>query len=348
MALNQFLSKLMTPIDVIGYLKSSVYLFWGTALLLGLDTAGNQALASSEANVPGSSSYQAADLLEPQPVQPATPAFSDAADFSSETPSLDPEDLEADLGTIRYLPRPFPPFQRQRPPILELVIRSSTFSSSNIFAQEDGQGDLVFLNSIMLQAMPRLSDSTRLMATAEGGLIRYLDEGDANSNFLNFNVGIQQRLNGKMFGQMGWGHSQLYRNGDGDRLLFSNAARLTWGRQDVLAERLRLDSFYESKLAFASPERQTQWANTLGTRLRYDVTENLQGAIDYQLILRDYLRRDRFDVQNQFGAGLFYSPTRNLLISGYLSYLLGSSSEDSVSLNNFSAGIGINWNLPLF
>ncbi|MBF2007249.1 hypothetical protein ACF3DV_30055 [Chlorogloeopsis fritschii PCC 9212] len=65
----------------------------------------------------------------------------------------------------------------------------------------------------------------RLIAAAGGGLVRYANEGDFNYNFVNFNVGVQQRLAPGMYGQLGWVQERLYRDNDGDRLLLDDSVQ---------------------------------------------------------------------------------------------------------------------------
>lgn len=280
------------------------------------------------------------------PGDPNNPANFPPADSNQET---DPQDIKDELGEIEIItPRQQQPPQRRQPDV-QLLLRSSAFTSSNITSLEIFQpSDTVFINSATLLATPKLGENTRLVAAAGGGLVRYADQGDFNYNYLNFNVGIQQRLTRGMYGQLGWVQERLYRNGSGDRLLLDDSLRLTVGRQDQLSDRLRLDSFYELRTSFATPNDQNRVANTLGARLRYDITPQLQGALDYRLSLKDFTQQDRFDTQNQIGLEAIYSLNRDLFISGSASYLFGSSSDATVDLDNFSVGINIGLNLPLF
>ncbi|MBD2198446.1 MULTISPECIES: outer membrane beta-barrel protein [Calothrix] len=283
------------------------------------------------------------------PVVPGDP--NNPADFpvNDTNQTIDPEDVKDELGEIEIItPRQQQPPQRRQPDV-QLLLRSSAFTSSNITGFEAFQpSDTVFINSATLLATPKLGEETRLVAAASGGLVRYADQGDFNYNYLNFNVGIQQRIARGMYGQLGWVQERLYRDGNGDRLLLDDSVRLSIGRQDQLSDRLRLDSFYELRASFATPSEQNRVANSLGARLRYDITPQLQGALDYRLSLRDFTQQERFDTQNQIGLEAIYSINPDLFISGSASYLFGASSDPNVDLDNFSVGISIGLNVPLF
>jgi Putative beta-barrel porin 2 len=283
------------------------------------------------------------------PIVPGDP--NNPADFpvNDSNQTIDPQDVEDELGEIKIIaPRQQQPPQRRQPDV-QILLRSSVFNSSNITGFEAFQpSDTVFINSATLLATPKLGEATRLVAAASGGLVRYADQGNFNYNYLNFNVGIQQRIARGMYGQLGWVQERLYRDGSGDRLLLDDSVRFTIGRQDQLDNRLRLDSFYELRASFATPSDQNRVANSLGARLRYDITPQLQGALDYRLSLRDFTQQDRFDTQNQIGLEAIYNINSDLFISGSASYLFGSSSDPLVDLDNFSVGINIGLNVPLF
>lgn len=263
---------------------------------------------------------------------------------------IDPADVEDELGEIQIIPtRPVQQPPQRRQPDVQLLLRSSVFTSSNISSLEIPQpSDTILINSATLLATPKLGEQTRLIASVGGGLVRYATQGDFNYNYLNFNVGVQQRLTKEMYGQLGWYQERLYRNGSGDSLLLDDSLRLSVGRQDQLNSRLRLDSFYELRASFTTPNDQNRIANTLGARLRYDITPKLQAALDYRLTLKDFTQQERFDTQNQLGVEAIYNINPDLFIGGSASYLFGSSSNTSVDLNNFSVGISVGLNVPLF
>lgn len=277
----------------------------------------------------------------------------DSAPIETEPDALDPQDTESERGDIEIIDRPTQqagqqPAQRRQPDV-QLLLRSSVFSSSNITALDALRiSDTVFVNSAQLLATPKLGENTRLIAAAGGGLARFATEGDSNYNFLTFNVALQQRLAPGTFGQLGWVQDNLYRSEGGERLLRDNAIQLILGRQDQLAKNLRLDSFYELRAGFANPDDQSRVANTVGTRLRYDITPTLQGAFDYRLTFKNFTQVDRSDTEHQLGASVIYNLSPDIFVAGSVSYLFGRSSDAAINLSNLSFGLNLGFNVPLF
>lgn len=266
-----------------------------------------------------------------------------------ETSSLTEEEIKNEIGEIEIIQPKVkrPPRRKQRN--VQLLLRSSAFTSSNITSLEElPDSDTVFVNSATLLLTPKLGEQTRLIATAGGGLARFATEGESDYNFLNFSVGVQQRITRKMYAQLGWVQDRIYRDDDGDRLLLDDSVRFTLGRQDRLDDSLRLDSFYELRGSFASPEEQNRIVNSLGARLRYDITSDFQGSLSYRLSLQDFTQDSRFDTRHKLGLQAVYSINRDLFIGSSASYLFGSSSDSNIDLDNFSVGINIGLNVPLF
>ena len=121
-----------------------------------------------------------------------------------------------------------------------------------------------------------------------------------------------------------------------------------WGRQDSLAERLRLDSSYEVRARFTDPSEQQRIVNSLGARFAYDVTPKLRTGVEYRLVLEDFTQQNRFDVEHVAKLTTTYNFSRDVFLNGFFSYLFGSSSDDSIDINNLSFGLNIGINLPLF
>ncbi|PZO49072.1 outer membrane beta-barrel protein [Phormidesmis priestleyi] len=299
-----------------------------------------------------SSIAQAApDLMVPTRPLPANPdpsAFpSDLTSPESDIKPLDPEDTQSEVGEIRILERPAVAERRQ--PDVQLLLRSSVFSSSNITSLSAfSPSDTVFINSGLLLATPKLGETTRLIASAGGGLVRFANQGDSNYNLLNFNVAVQQRIAPGTYGQLGWVQENLYRADSGDRLLQDNSVQFILGRQDQLGQQLRLDSFYELRASFTNPDDQNRVANTLGARLRYDITPKLQGALDYRLTFKNFTQVDRADTEHQISALAIYNINPDVFVAGNVSYLFGRSSSAAIDLDNLSIGISLGWNVPLF
>ncbi|MCY7276154.1 MAG: outer membrane beta-barrel protein [Phormidesmis sp. CAN_BIN44] len=292
----------------------------------------------------------APDLVVPTrqlPINPDPAAFPSDQTAPPDAQPLDPEDTKSEVGEIRILDRPAVAERRQ--PDVQLLLRSSVFSSSNITSLSTFRpSDTVFINSALLLATPKLSETTRLIASAGGGLVRFANRGDSNYNLLNFNVAVQQRIAPGTYSQLGWVQENLYRSGTGDRLLQDNSVQFILGRQDQLGQQLRLDSFYELRASFTNPDDQNRVANTLGARLRYDITPKLQGALDYRLTFKNFTQVDRSDAEHQIGALAVYNINSDVFVAGSVSYLFGRSSSASIDLDNLSVGVSLGWNVPLF
>ena len=277
------------------------------------------------------------------------PSDGDFLDPDLENTSLNPEDVESELGEIRIIqPRLSQP-RRRRHPVGQLLLRSSAFTSSNITGLEDFQeSDIPLNNSATLLLTPKLGPKTTLIAAAGYGLTRFPQTGDSNYDFLNLSVGVQQQLNRETYAQLGWAQRQLYSEDSGSRLLLDNSLRFIIGRQDRLADKLRLDSFYEFRARFTEPNDRNRLGNTLGANLRYTITPKLTSFLGYQLTLNDFTRVARFDARHQMRASTTYSINRTVFVGGFLSYLFGTSSESSIDLENFSAGLNLGVNIPFF
>lgn len=273
-------------------------------------------------------------------------------DFLTPDPNvqpLDDQELAEDVGDIQRLQRPTQTQAPSRLPVGQILLRSSTFTSSNVTGLElNPASDVVFVNQATFLVTPQLGPSTRLVATGSGALTRFGEQGDGNTNSLSFSMGVQQRLTPRTYGQIGWVQDRLYNSHSGDRTLLDNSARLLIGRQDQLDPNLRLDTTYEFRARFTNPGERSRLSNSLGARLRYDFAPDWQGALGYQLALTHFTHIPRFDNQHQIQATTTYTPTPNTFITGYASYLFGGSSEGSVNLENLSFGLGFGINVPLF
>ena len=262
---------------------------------------------------------------------------------------LNPEDVESELGEIRIIrPRISQPEPR-RQPTGQLLLRSSAFTSSNITGLEDFQeSDIPLTNSATLLLTPKLGPKTTLVAAAGYGLTRFPEEGESNYDFLNLSVGVQQQLNRTTYAQLGWVQRQLYAEDGGSRLLLDNSLRFLIGRQDRVADKLRLDSYYEFRARFTEPNERNRLGNALGVNLRYAITPKLTSSLGYQFTLNDFTRIARFDTRHQIRTSTIYSINRNVFVGGFLSYLFGTSSDSAIDPENFSAGLSLGVNIPFF
>lgn len=266
-----------------------------------------------------------------------------------EAPALTESEIQEELGEIEIIQPQGKQPPRRKQSTGQLLLRSSAFTSSNITSLENlREDDTIFVNSATFLVTPKLGEQTRLVATAGGGFARFASEGDSNYNFVNFSVGVQQQIAKRMYAQLGWAQDRIYRNDDGDRLLLDDSVRFVVGRQDQLDRKLRLDSFYELRGSFTNPDEQSRVANSLGTRLRYDIAPELQGSLSYRLSFQDFTEQSRFDTRHQFGLQAVYSINPDLFIGGSASYLFGSSSGSNIDLDNFSVGINLGLNVTLF
>jgi hypothetical protein len=311
------------------------------------------AMASPQSDPPERISPERIALEQPLPERmPGGMAPALIAEPESVTAAIAPEDVKAELGEIRILPpskRPTSGQSAPQQPDVQLLLRSSVFTSDNVTALEAfRRGDTVFYNSAYLLATPKLGETTRLVATVGGGLVRYADRDESNYNLVSWSLGVQQRLSSGMYAQLGGGQDYLYRAESGSRLLRDTGLNFILGRQDQLGKRLRLDSAYNLRASFTNLETQSQVSHTLGTRLRYDITPSFQGAIDYRLTFKDFTEVARFDTEHQVGASLTYAINPKLFVAGTVSYLFGRSSNVTADLDNFSVGISVGLNVPLF
>ncbi|MEL7141709.1 MAG: hypothetical protein AAGL08_05750 [Cyanobacteria bacterium J06573_11] len=292
-------------------------------------------------------------LIEPFSEPPIAPAESAPAEddfFSLENSTSGPtdEEIESEVGDIQPLPRPR---QAQTPPQPngQLLLRSSAFTSSNVTGSAlTSTGDAVFSNQATFIVTPKLGPDTRLIATAGGGLTRFANEGENNYNSLGISIGVQQRFSDTTYGQLGWVNDQLYSIATGENALSDNSARLVLGRQDELADNLRLDTAYELRARFTSPVERSRISNSVSTRLRYDFSADWQAALSYRLSFSEYTQNSRSDTSHQIQAATTYAPTKDTFVTGFASYAFGNSSATSAELDNLSFGIGIGVNLPLF
>lgn len=287
-----------------------------------------------------------------------TEADSSDDDFLESPPTvdtIDPADLENELGDIQILEKPTD--QPTEQPIGQLVLRSSVFTSSNISGQEDsGVGDvitnnrdnddIIFANSLFVLSTPEIGPDTRLISSLGGGFVRFGDNGDSNYNFLNLGLAAQHRITPAVYGEFGINWQQLYTERNGERSLSDVSPRLRIGRQDVLGDRLRLDSLYELKVRLTDPKEQQRISNSLGVRLNYEHDPKWRSGLEYRITAEDYTQDTRFDLRNLLRAVTTYNLDEDSFISGSLSYLFGSSSRDSVDIENFSIGISIGFNVP--
>lgn len=274
-------------------------------------------------------------------------------DFLRSEPAVDPlspESLENELGDIQIIE----PVARARPqPIGQLLLRSSLFSSSNVTGLQDfipsslNDEDLIFANSAYFLLTPQIAPRTRLISMIGGGRVLFSDNNELNYDFLNLGLAAQYGITPAAFGELGVVWRQLFTDRNNDRALSNFSPRFRIGRQDLLGEDFQLDSYYELEASLTDPAEQQRIENTLGLGISHDFTPKFRAGLSYRLTLADYTRLVRFDVRNLLRGTLTYSEG-DAFISGFLSYLFGSSSEDAIDLEDLSVGISLGINAPLF
>jgi hypothetical protein len=144
------------------------------------------------------------DVVAPLPVvEIAAPALAQAAPANNFDPIPDadlvpietaPEIESEDLGEIRIL-QPRAAAAPSTPPTAQLLLQASAFGSTNITGlEEPSEGGFPLGTGATLLLTPALGPSTRLIASAGGGITRFPGNGDFNYNALDFSVGVQQQL----------------------------------------------------------------------------------------------------------------------------------------------------------
>ncbi len=261
---------------------------------------------------------------------------------------LDPIELEAEFGIVQPLVKP-PVAEQPKQPTVQLLLRSSGMTTSNVTTVKSfAPSSTLLANTAMLLMTPRLGDSTTLIATVSAGQTSFTSQSESNYHHWGVSAAIQQRLAPNFYVQAGWGHDHLYRNSTGDRLLRDHSLQALIGRQDTLTDNLRLDTAYEFRASFSNPDDQSKVSHTLGGRLRYDWSPRFETALDYRFGVHDYRKISRHDTMHEVSAIATYHISPEVFVSGNVSYLFGRSSDVSKTPDNFSLGVTIGANLPLF
>jgi hypothetical protein len=247
-----------------------------------------------------------------------------------------------------------------------LLSRIDYFRTTNVFSGIDPTDDGLIRSGVTLFYAPRLGPKTFLVTSIDANLIRYTTLGStratrANSQgFLNydelrFRAGIFHQLTPRMSGEIGWSNQQLFTAKEGlqtifsgDRFLGENALRIELNRQDQIARKLTLNTYYQFRLNFSDPNDRSRLINSLTTSLSYDITPKLQTAIDYQVAWSHFTQQSRNDVFNQLVGRLSYTLNRSSQVNVFTGFSFGNSSERNIDFNGFVFGAGLVFNVPLF
>ncbi len=257
--------------------------------------------------------------------------------------TVDPELGELQLREFENITRP------RRPPSVYLIGRADYFRSNNIFLDVLEQvDDQLFGFGISVLAVPDLSPRTRLIASAGASLYRYTSLDELNYNNLDLRLGIQQTLLRNTYAELLWRNQQFFNVNGGDRFLNDNSLRFTLSRRDIIAPRLKLDSYYQFRASFADPSDRSRIANIVGASLDYDVLRSLSVGLNYQFQWTHFTQRERDDAYHEITLQLSYDLSRYSRINLYGGFSFGRSSNQTSDLNSSILGIVFDTYLSLF
>ena len=286
----------------------------------------------------------------PSPLKPPTeretfplPELEPREDFDSDQ-LLRGEDPELGNLRLRELERPPAPSQ----PAVYLLGGIDYVRSDNIFSGVDPVDDGLLRMGLTLLAVPSLGSKTSLVAAVRGNVIRYGEESQFDYDELGLALGIRQQFTPKMYGELGWANRQLFEEDDGDRFLDDHSLYLELGRQDSLAKKLTLDTFYQLRLSFADPDSRSQTINSLGTSLNYDFSSSLKGSLGYQFAFANFTEQDREDEYHQIISRLTYRLSDHSRVNLFGGYSFGDSTDANIDFDGFVFGVGLDASLTLF
>ena len=243
--------------------------------------------------------------------------------------------------------------KRQPAPKGYLIGNLGYFFSNNVFSSEvDPVDDSLFYTGLTLASAPlRLGKKTSVSGAVNGYLIRYLNQSDFDYNQIRFNVNLYHRLASKMYAGVGWTHQNLFyaRNARsfaaGDRFLSENSLRLSLSRRDSIAPKLTLNSLYEFRYSFASPDSRNRVINSLWLSLNYRWQKPLKVGLNYQFTSSDFTMRDRNDNYHRLYSNLNYTISKSSRISLQSGLALGGSTDDRINFDSWF--FSLNYNLRL-
>jgi hypothetical protein len=286
------------------------------------------------------------------------------------SPDLNAQSIDGaadpELGTLRLQEDVVPQLPELPSPTKQasvfLLSRIDYFRTTNVFSGIDPTDDGLIRSGVTLFYAPRLGPKTFLVTSIDANLIRYTTLGSTRSgrqglNYdeLRFRAGVFHQLTPRMSGEIGWSNQQLFNAKEGlqtffsgDRLLGENALRIELSRQDSIARKLTLNTYYQFRLNFSDPNDRSRLINSLTTSLSYDITPKLQTAIDYQVAWSHFTQQSRNDVFNQLVGRLSYTLNRSSQINVFTGFSFGNSSNPDIDFDGFVFGAGLVFNAPLF
>lgn len=257
-----------------------------------------------------------------------------------EQPQIPPEgmnirDPKFKLGIIQPIPD------------LQLQLRSFTLTNpplSSVTLTEN----TMYVNAAILQASPKLGANTRLSANVASSLVRFSNSN--GYNLLNTNLGVLQKLNKNMSGELTWKYRSVFGIGSSNNL-FENSAKLALRRVDQLSSRVFFKSGYEFEANFTDPTSSSRISNIAGLGLGYNFSPKLQGIVNYRLFYDDFTRQNRNDLRHEIGTQLIYQIQPDVFIGGSFSYVVGDGTNlldnDPRDLDNISIGLYLGVNVTL-
>ncbi|MGB3494318.1 MAG: hypothetical protein WBA57_16440 [Elainellaceae cyanobacterium] len=255
--------------------------------------------------------------------------------------------LDPELGVLRLQEVPLPADESY--PWLYWRTQAGFFWTDNVLsASEDPVSEGIYLLRTTLSAYPELNSRTSAVATLSGGITRYSDEFELDTQQFDVGLGIYHAVTPRAYIQGGWQHEQFFTRTDGDRFLSDHTLYFNLGRQDQLTSRLSLNTAYAFEYSLTDPNERSRVFNRAYAYLRYDVTPALNAGLFYQVEFTDFTRQDRNDYSHQIIGSLNYDISSISQLSIYGGSRLGGSSESFIDLDSTFLGVSLSINLPLF
>ena len=176
-----------------------------------------------------------------------------------------------------------------------------------------------------------------------------------NYSEFKLKAGIFQRLSPSMSAEIGWTNQQFFISNNqifglsaGTRFLNDHSIRFELSRQDRLAKKLSLNSFYQFRISFAEPSDRSRIINVVSLSLNYSLNPRLQLGLDYQFASANFTMQPRTDLYHQVLSRISYSAFQNAQISLYGGISTGTSTESTINFNSFLLGISVSLSLVIF
>jgi len=255
--------------------------------------------------------------------------------------------LDPELGVLRLQEAPLP--AEESYPWVYWRTQFGFFWTDNVLsASEDPANEGIYQIRTTLSAYPELNSRTFGVATLSGGITRYSDEFELDTQQFDLGLGLYHAVTTRAYIQGGWQHEQFFSRSDGDRFLSNHTLYLNVGRRDRLTSQLSLDTAYAFEYSLADPNERSRVFNRAYANLTYQITPNLTAGLFYQFEWTDFTQQDRNDFSHQVIGSLNYDISSISQLSVYAGRRLGDSSESFIDLDSTFLGVSLSINLPLF